>query len=771
MDQPRRNEGTQLTDAVAIVWHRMWLVLLCVAGVLAPIVYHNHTTPPVYQASTSILFEKAPESIPTFDPTAGTTRDRFISNQIEIIKSRSLAEAVADALPAQATTLLAVQPETLVQGGFRRAYEAIRSMIPGRASSPQPTREDKGPRRLSAAAVRSSIGAKQVRDSDLVEITTSASNPELAAVMANTVADVLKKSSVDVKKEELRAVGQFIGKQLADFQRDLDSSEQALRDFKQYNQVTSLQEEGSQILSRVTSAEVRYTQIKSEREGVEERLAYLEKKLSESRQTIVPDITRSSSPYIAELQNSLVKQEVERANLLVQDYPEDHPKVQGLDRQIAEIKEKLRSAAAQIADGATLIDPVSQIGKWVQDLVSLRVELVALRAQENTLARAVEQYESGLDALPEKEFQLAQLIRSRNVNEQIYLMLRQRHEEAQITEAGELGNIRVVDPAQKPVSPVSPRKHLNLILGLIAGLTLGAALAFLFESLDTSLKSVEDVEGRTDLSVLGLVPFRRVKKHGKGDSNGLADDLVAYYHPTARDAESYRTLQTNVQFAGENGGPKTVLVTSSGPEEGKSDTVANLGIVMAQAGRRTLLIDADLRRASLHGLFGLNAQPGLTDVLKGEKTFEEAVQPTKIEHLDVMTRGTRVDTPTVLLRSAKMTELLEALKGQYDVVLVDSPPAIAVTDSVVLSAVVDGVCLVAESGRTQAAELSRTKELLDHAKASTLGVVLNKFDPRHTYRSSHYYYRYYYYHYDQDGKKEKRRRRDSSRPVKENTSS
>ena len=763
MDEPRPKEGTQLVDAVSIVWGRLWLVLLCVAGVLAPIVYHNYTAPPVYEAETSILFEEGTQPIRAFDLSNGFARKSFIINQIEIIKSRTMAEGVAAALPPEVRTSLTADPDT-GSGWLAKVTALLPASLGGRSISHQGSFETVEPERALASVVQKSIEAKQVRDSDIVEVTVSANAPEVATVMANTVAGVLKKSSVDVKKEELRAVGQFIGNQLADFQRDLDSSEQALKDYKQYNQVTSLQEQGTEILRRVTEVEVLYNRIKSEREGVEQRLAYLEQKLSESRQTIVPDITRSSSPYIAELQSNLVKQEVERANLLVQAYPEDHPKVQGLDRQIAEIKEKLRSAAAQIADGATLIDPVSQIGKWVQDLVSLRVELVALRAQENTLGRAVEQYESGLQALPEKEFQLAQLIRSRNVNEQIYLMLRQRHEEAQITEAGELGNIRVVDPADQPLSPVSPRKRLNLILGLIAGLTLGVALAFLFESLDSSLKTVEDVEGQTDLSVLGIVPFRRVKRHGRGDANGLAEDLVAYHHPTARDAESYRTLQTNVQFAGENGGPKTVLVTSAGPEEGKSDTVANLGIVMAQAGRRTLLIDADLRRSALHSLFGLNAQPGLTDVLKGEKTFEEAVQATKIEHLDVITRGSRVDTPTVLLRSAKMTELLDMLKGQYDVVLLDSPPAIAVTDPVVLSAVVDGVCLVAESGRTQADELSRTKELLDHAKASTLGVVLNKFDPRHSYRSSHYYYRYYYYHYDQDGRKT-RRRKQKSEPL------
>jgi len=179
---------------------------------------------------------------------------------------------------------------------------------------------------------------------------------------------------------------------------------------------------------------------------------------------------------------------------------------------------------------------------------------------------------------------------------------------------------------------------------------------------------------------------------------------------------------------------------------------------------RTLLIDADLRRSALHRLFKVKASPGLTDVLKGDITWDKAIRLTKIEGLEVIPRGTRVDTPTVLLRSAKMGELLDRLKGWYDAVLIDSPPVIAVTDPVVLSAEVDGVCLVAESGRTQADVLLRTKELLDRAKAKTLGVVLNKFDHRHTYRYSHYYYCYYYHYYGGDGKKGKRR----TRPPKEN---
>lgn len=768
MAQQSQRQATHLVDLVSVIWGRLWLILLCLGGVLAPIVYHNYTAHPVYEAHTSILFEESAQPIQTFALTDVFTRKSFLTNQIEIIKSRTLAEAVVDALPSEMGPLISPHVDAAEHGEW--TDKVVNVLTLGRTrrnSNPVPVKKIEREREL-ASIVRNSIQASPVRDSDIIEITVSANSPEAAMVMANTVTDVLEQRSLDFKREEVRLTREFIGTQLTEFKKHLDQAEETLKEFKELNQVTSLQDAGREVLRRVTEVEVLYNRVKSERQGVEQRLSYLDEKLIESKETIVPDITRSSSPYIQQLQSNIVRLEVERVRLLLQEVPEDHPKVQGLERQISDNKDQLRRAAAEIVDGAILINPVSQMETWVQQGLSLRVDLVALRAQEQTLKRALEEYERGLQTLPEKELQLAQLMRAQKVNEQIYLMLHQRYQEARITEAGQLGNIRVIDPAELPRSPVRPRKQLNLILGVIVGLTLGTGLAFLFESLDVSLRTVEDVENQTTLSVLGLVPLRRgrTRRDTNADGPPFSEDLVVFHRPKSPDAESYRTLRTNVQFAGESRGVKTLLITSSGPGEGKSDTVGNLGIAMAQAGIRTLLVDADLRRSALHKLFDMEGTPGLADVLRGEKTPEEAAQATGIDHLEVMPRGTPVGTPSEMLRSQSMKDLLETLKGQYDVVLIDSPPIMAVTDAVLLSAEVDGVCLVAESGRTHPDVLVRANEQLKHAQARILGVVLNKFDVQHSYRSSHYYYQYYYYYYYSDeGKKSKRRRRGSPRSA------
>ena len=760
MNQNRQNQTTDITDMVSVIRGRLWLILLCVCGVLAPIVYYNYTAPPEYEAKTSIIFEEGTQPIQTFFLSDGFARKSFITNQIEIITSRTLSESVVEALPSDIRTFMIAQLDIAGHTGWMDKIVNVLPLKRAMQSFPQVLDRKREIESLLTSAIRKNIEAEPVRDSDIINVTISAYSPEAAMVIANMVTDVLKKHSLEVKREEIKMTREYIEDQLTAFQNELEHTESALKEFKDVNRVTALQEEGRELLRRVTEVDVLYNQVKSERQGVEQRLSYLDQKLSESRETIVPDITQSSTPYIAQLQSSLVKLEVEKVGLLVQEYPEDHPQVQRLQQQIEEIKNTLRTAAAQImANVAALIDPVSQMGIWVEELVSLRVQLAALQAQESTLKRAVDDYESGLQTLPEKELQLAQLTRAQKVNEQIYLMLHQRYEEARITEAGELGNIRVVDPAEQPLLPVRPRKRLNLILGIITGLTLGIGMAFLFESLDTALKTVEDIETHTDLPVFGWVPLRRgrVRVNKKADGPQLASDLIVFHKPKSPDAESYRILQTSLQFSRKDGALKSVLVTSPGPGEGKTCTVANLGISMAQAGMRTLLVDADLRRSMLHRLFDVEVEPGLTDVLKGEKTPEEVVRATGIDHLDLMTRGISVGTPSELLRSQEMKALLETLKGQYDMVLLDSPPVIAVTDAVVLSAAVDGVCVVAMSGLTHADALLHIKEPLDHAKARVLGVVLNKFDVRHSYKYYHYYYHHYYDYYEHEGKKGKRR--------------
>jgi tyrosine-protein kinase Etk/Wzc len=289
-------------------------------------------------------------------------------------------------------------------------------------------------------------------------------------------------------------------------------------------------------------------------------------------------------------------------------------------------------------------------------------------------------------------------------------------------------------------------------------------MAFFVERLDNSLKSIEDVEA-TGLSILGSIPLikgtkdRKSKKEEEKSEDyqikRITSNLVTHFEPKSPISEAYRTFRTNLQFARLDAPLKTILVTSSGPSEGKSTTVANLAITMAQMGTNTILIDSDLRRPVLHSIFNLQRTPGLTNYLAGNVPWKEIIQETPIENLSLLTCGVLPPNPSELLGSKKMRMLLEELKEKYDMILFDSPPVIAVTDAAVLSTLLDGVVLVSSSGSTSREALLRAITLLENVKGRLIGGVLNKIKVESVYGSYHYYYYYHYY----GGTKQKRKKR------------
>jgi tyrosine-protein kinase Etk/Wzc len=387
-----------------------------------------------------------------------------------------------------------------------------------------------------------------------------------------------------------------------------------------------------------------------------------------------------------------------------------------------------------------------------------------LTAKTEALKNIVDSYADNLNTLPEKSLKLARLERNAKVGENIFLMLKEKYEESKIKEAGQIGSVRIIDKALPPEDPIKPKKKINLLLGALLGLGLGLGMAFFVERLDNSLKSIEDVEA-TGLSILGSIPLIKNikdKKSRKKEENSedyqvkrITSNLVTHFEPKSPISEAYRTFRTNLQFARLDSPLKTILVTSSGPSEGKSTSVANLAITMAQMGTKTILIDSDLRRPVLHSIFNLQRTPGLTNYLAGNVPWKEIVQQTPIENLSLLTCGVLPPNPSELLGSRKMKNLLEELKEKYDMILFDSPPVIAVTDAAVLSTLLDGVVLVSSSGSTSREALQRAITLLENVKGRLIGGVLNKIKVESVYGSYHYYYYYHYY----GGTKQKRKKK------------
>ena len=311
--------------------------------------------------------------------------------------------------------------------------------------------------------------------------------------------------------------------------------------------------------------------------------------------------------------------------------------------------------------------------------------------------------------------------------------------------------LTVVDPATPPMDPSSPRILLNTLLAALVGLMLAIAAAFMIEYLDDTLKSPDDVEAITGLPTLGAI-IRMKGDEGRSPIHRLATVL----YPRSPAAEAYRTLRTNIEFASVDKPTRVILVTSSIPGEGKTTTAANLAAVFAQAGHATLLVDVDLRKPSVHRLFGLQNTQGLTNLLRTDEVrVADVVQATDQEHLSVITTGLLPPNPSELIRSARMRVILARLAASADFVIVDSPPLQAVTDAAILSSLVDGTVLVVDAGRTRSGAVRNGREALTKVGARVLGVTLNRLSE--SMSGDYYYYDYFEgYGPDADGRKARR---------------
>ncbi|MFW6089997.1 MAG: polysaccharide biosynthesis tyrosine autokinase, partial [Gemmatimonadota bacterium] len=316
--------------------------------------------------------------------------------------------------------------------------------------------------------------------------------------------------------------------------------------------------------------------------------------------------------------------------------------------------------------------------------------------------------------------------------------------EAQIAEAVEDPSVRVVETAILPIEPISPRPVRNLGLAGVLGLMLGVGLAFLREFMDTRLHSSDEIE-----VMFGLPTMARIPALGIDNGSGRhARALVTLDGDHSVGAESFRNLRTNVRFVREGEGASEMVITSPGPEEGKSITSANLAITLAQQGHRTLLIDADMRRPVQQDQFGIDRAPGLSDLLVGDGEAAEAVRSTKVENLFVLPAGKSPPNPAELLGSPRMERLLERLREKFESVVIDSPPALAVTDAAVIGAHTDGVILVVRAEKTHRDSITLAIRQLRQARADLLGVVVNDAKADGMYYS---YYRKYYGEREQPG--------------------
>jgi len=746
-----------IVDYIRILQRRKWAIISVFLLILGSSVVFSLVIPPVYESKTTLIVEDPmgmKEHI--FEVPSLLKKETRIKNQVEILKSRSLGTSVI---------------KELLSTPYKKLWLQAKEGIDDQEID------------LNAQVGRlhRNLYIVPIRETDIIEIKVQASHPKLASFLANTIAREYYKKSLHLSRGEITEVRLFLEEQLRNTQEELQNSEEQLKEFKEEKRIAALSEETEELVKQLAEFESMYQEAKTELRTLNKRLDYMRSQLSQRKSNLVEDIAQVSSPLIQQLRTQMANLEAVRAEYIAQGVPEDHPKMEEIIQRIEEIKSKLRSETSKlVATEISPSDPLSYSKALVDKILSVEIEIQSLEAKAKALGRIVGNYSSKLNSLPEKSLNLARLERNAKVGENIFLMLKEKYEEAKITEAGQIGNVRIIDEALSPVDPIRPKKKVNVAVGGLLGIILGVSLALLLERTDTSLRTIEDVES-CGLPILGSVPLirpdgnkknrrRLVVKGGLAEIQKIASNLITHFEPKSPISEAYRTIRTNIQFSKLDNPPKTILVTSSGPHEGKSTTVANLAITLAQMGTKTLIIDSDLRRPVLHSIFGIEKERGLTHFLVDKARMDEIVKSTPIENLSLVTCGVLPPNPSELLGSKRMHEFVEKLKEEYEAILFDTPPAIAVTDAAVLSSFLDGVILVVSSGSISKEAVMRATTLLGNVNAKILGAVLNKVDVENTYGSYHYYY-YYHYYYGDGEKRIKGKRRKTEKTIPQSVDS
>jgi capsular exopolysaccharide synthesis family protein len=741
-------------DYLRILIKGMWIVCICVAVVVGYAVYQNLTTPPVYEASALILIKKeggVQKAI--FDNEGFMDTEKPIHNHMEILKSRTLAKEVIHRLQqipeADSLIFLGNRP-SIERFSFKRW---ITTTFRASGGVPADTWQRPTFERLVETFRRSCTTSIPKDQTEMIELKVRASDPYEAALLANTWMEAYQAMDVRESKGEISEVRSFLETKLEEVQHTLSQSEDALKEYKQSEGVTELNAETQQMIAQQAGFEAQYQTAVTELEANGRRLSYLKSQLDDNQRAMVDQASGLSTEAIQGLERQMAELIANKAAYEQQlkgagyatatdvKLRQMDQRLKGLQQSIAE--ERRKSAAS----GGSPMDPLNLAESLFETILQIETENKSLRAKADAYAEIVQRYNASLNTLPGKSLKLARFQREAEVNNNIFMMLREKYEESRISEASQAGAIRIVDYAEPPKVPIKPDKARNLANGVFGGLGLGIAILFLREYLDRSVKTIEDVE-RLGFPVLGSIPTitsRRTARHPKRtvDRTGLIESrLITHFLPNSPVSESYRTLRTNIQFSRVDRPIKSLLVTSPGPSEGKSTSATNLAITFAQMGAKTLLIDADLRRPVLHNLFGCKRNEGLTHVLIGKLPLRDVVRRTRIKNLYLLTAGTVPKNPSEFLASKIMQRLLRKLTAQFDLVILDSPPVIAVTDSAVLASSLDAVLLVVRSEQTDRDAFLRTITLLKNVNARLIGVMVNGLDLHHRYGS---YYKYYTY--------------------------
>jgi len=705
---------------LAMLHKRRSLLVACVGVSLLAATVYNYTTRPLFRATAQLLIDPSlPDVLPGRDLLAGMTRGREYRNtQYQLLAGRNLAEQVVERLRLQSS------PE-FQAGPILSPWERLRERLLG----PQENGSSIG---LSPAirAFRSRLSVEPLPQSNLVNLRFAAYDPEIAAAAANALAEAYIRATLTLRSTTTSEATSWLGARLGDQRGRIEQAEQALQAYEEREGMVNLEEREQLVEQKLETLHGALMEARTERmakETLYNEIAAVPRSELEAYPLVMNNgLIQGLRGELAELERDRRR----RSGTL----GERHPDMLRLQADIEEIQAKIEA----------------ETGKLVRSLENGYG--TALRQEEN-LQASLEPVQREMQEIKRKAVEYRVLKREVEANQQLFKNLMNRNVETGLEGELEATNLRIVERAEVPGSPFSPRRARNYQLALLLGLALGLGLVFVVEQMDNSVKTPEDVKESLDLPFLGMIPDWSV---GRSQGEGPGSSPLILKNPRSSLAEAYRLVRTNLIFSSPDTSHRVLLVSSVNPAEGKSTTAVNVAASLALNGARVLVVDADLRRPTLAKHFEVSSAPGLSDLIVGSCELVDAVRETQFKGLDVIPSGYLPPTPAELLGSARMRSFLRSLPEEYEWVLVDAPPVLAIADAPVLSTYVDGMILVIAAEKTARPAVQRTIDQVRAVGGKLVGVVLNKVNlERNAYYFGQYYGEYYRSYYTERGEGER----------------
>jgi succinoglycan biosynthesis transport protein ExoP len=752
---PENDERLYIRRMWRAIRKRKLVVIVIAVIVTAVVTVEVFRAKSIYQASTTIAIEKenrtlvqsgdlivqTDESDDTYYVAIG------MKTKIRLLQSRPLLEDVVVNLKLDQTPGFT---DITTQKSYLEAIKTIASKFRGQRDATSSTAVAETPISASAGDVARSrqesarlapyvdvlaanLTAEPLPDTRMLVISFTHTDPSLAANIVDNVAQVFMQRSFENKTERYSSTSGWLDKSTREFKARVEEADQNLVNYSKANNIYSLEGKENLATDKLTRLHDQATRAQTERMLKES----LFQEVKAGRVAQLPEAF--SDPKTNDLQKKLGELTTEVSQLDVTYGPKNFRVIEK-KQQIAAIQQQISESRAALEEKLK-----ADYERALRDEASLQAALNLAKTE------AAQQNQAAI------QFNI--LKQEVETTKALYKDFLQKTNQAKIQEHEQHGNMKMIDPPQVPTAPVGPNRMRTIVIGLLVSLVAGVGLVFFLEYLDNTVKTVEDVSRYTQLPALSVIPAISgrhrsallVGSNGKkkiapqiGLANGsqLASDKLVLLDSRSSVAEAYRVLRTSVLLSSVDRPPKTILITSGQPGEGKTTTVVNTAISLAQLGAKVLIVDCDLRKPAVHKVLGLGNHRGLTTLFSSGTPIERVIQKLTIANVSVLPSGPIPPNPSEMISSAKMKRMLRALEETYDHIIIDSPPLLRVTDPVILSTMVDGVILVVHGGKSTREVVRRTRQELSLAGARIFGVVLNNVEPGHGAYEDYYYEAY-----------------------------